>query len=106
MRAISIRWPSSTCCGTTLRIVRSTGTTSIRSPGPALLCQGCLGLECVEDDADEQSFEAADRFAAAFAFGAFASEVGAGAGVGARLGDRDSVERCVELAVAAAVEPV
>jgi hypothetical protein len=28
MRAISIRWPSSTLCGTTLRIVRSTGTTS------------------------------------------------------------------------------
>src|SRR6266496_6081776 len=31
-------------------------------------------FECVEDDADELSFEAADGFAAAFAFGAFAFE--------------------------------
>jgi len=76
-------------------------------PGPALLlCQGGARFECVEDDADELSFEAADGFAAAFAFGAFAFEVGAGTGVVARLGDRDSVEGSVELSVAAAVEPV
>ena len=34
----------------------------------------------VEDDADEQSFEAADRLAATLALGAFAFEVGAPAG--------------------------
>jgi hypothetical protein len=60
----------------------------------------------LEDDADEESFEAADGFAAAFAFGLFAVEVRPSVGVVAGLGDRDSVERGVELAVAAAVEPV
>jgi hypothetical protein len=59
-----------------------------------------------EDDAGEVAFEAAERFAAAFAFGAFAFEVGARVGVVARLRDRDPVERGVELAVAAAVETV
>jgi hypothetical protein len=54
----------------------------------------------------EQSFEAADRFASALAFGLFAFEIGAGGGVVARLCDRDSVERGVELAVAAPVESV
>jgi hypothetical protein len=43
MRAISIRWPSSTLCGATLRIVGSTGTTSIPSPGPASSRPGGLG---------------------------------------------------------------
>jgi hypothetical protein len=52
------------------------------------------------------SFEAADRFASAFAFCSFALEVGACGRVDAGLGDRDSVERGVELAVAATVEPV
>jgi len=50
--------------------------------------------------------EAADRFAARFAFGLFAFEVGAGGGVVARLRDRDPVAGGVELAVAAAVESV
>ena len=58
------------------------------------------------DGAGEESFEAADRFAARLAFGLFAFEVGAGGGVVARLRDRDSVEGGVELAVAAAVESV
>ena len=71
-----------------------------------LLCQGGARFQCVEDDADEESFEAADRFAAAFAFGLFAFEVGACWRVVAGLGDRDPVERGVELAVAAAVEAV
>jgi hypothetical protein len=71
-----------------------------------LLCQGGARFECVEDGAGEESFEAADRFAACFPFGLFAFEVGAGAGVVAGLGDRDSVERGVELPVAAAVESV
>jgi hypothetical protein len=71
-----------------------------------LLCQGWARFECVEDDADEQSFEAADRLAPALAFASFAFEVGACRRVVARLCDRDSVERGVELAVAAAVEPV
>ena len=80
---------------------------SSRSTAPALLlCQGGVRFECVEDDACELSFEAADRFAAAFAFPAFALEVSARGGVATRLCDRDAVERRVELAVAAAVEPV
>ena len=60
----------------------------------------------LEDDADEESFEAADRFSAAFALCSFAFEVGLRVGVVAGLGDRDAVERGVELAVSAAVEPV
>ena len=77
------------------------------SPARALLlCQGGARFQGVEDDADEESFEAADGFSAAFALGSFAFEVVAGGGVVAGLGDRDSVERGVELAVAAAVESV
>src|SRR4029453_11393091 len=78
-----------------------------RSVGRALLlCQGGTRLECVEDDAGEQAFEAADRFAAALPFASFAFEVGARRFVHAGLRDRDAVERGVELAVAASVEPV
>ena len=71
-----------------------------------LLCQGGARFEGVEDGACELSFEEADRFASAFAFGSFAFEVGAGWWVDAALGDRDAVEGAVELAVAAAVEAV
>jgi len=71
-----------------------------------LLCQGGARFQCVEDGAGEESFEAADRFAFAFAFGLFAFEVSAGGGVVAGLRDRDSVERGVQLPVAAAVESV
>ena len=52
------------------------------------------------------SFEAAEGFAAAFAFGLFSLEVGLCWWVDAALGDRDSVEGAVELAVAASVESV
>ena len=45
-------------------------------------------------------------FATAFAVGFFAFEVGARWRVHACLGDRDLVQRSVELAIAAAVEPV
>ena len=77
------------------------------SCGPALLlCQGGARFGCVEDDACELSFEAADRFASAFAFGLFAFQVCACVRVVAGLRDRDSVEGGVELAVAAAFEPV
>src|SRR5262249_17556932 len=77
------------------------------SAAPALLlCQGGARFQCVEDDADEESFVAAECFAAALAFAAFAFEVGARVGVVAGLRDRDPVERGVELPVAAAVEPV
>ena len=71
-----------------------------------LLCQGGARFEGVEDGSCVESFEAADRFAFALAFGLFAFEVGPCSGVVAGLGDRDSVERGVELAVAAAVESV
>jgi hypothetical protein len=60
-----------------------------------------LPFECVVDDAGELAFEAADRFASAFAFGLFAFEVGAGAGVRAGLCDRDPVEGGFELPVSA-----
>jgi hypothetical protein len=54
----------------------------------------------------ELAFGAAGGFAAAFAFGLFVFEVGAGGWVAAALGDGDVVEGAVELAVAAAVEAV
>jgi hypothetical protein len=80
---------------------------SARLGSPALLlCQGGARFECVEDDADEQSFQAAECFAAALPLGAFALEVVACGRVVAGLGDRDPVERSVELPVAAAVKPV
>src|SRR6478609_5829829 len=86
---------------------RTAGRESRFSAAPVLLlCQGGARFECVEDGAGEESFEAADRFAACLSFGLFAFEVGAGGGVVARLGDRDPVEGGVELAVAAAVESV
>ena len=84
-------------------------TTGDLRPGFAQRCsyvKAGLVFECLEDDADEESFEAAECFAAALAFGFLAFEVGAGAGVDAGLGDRDPVECGVELAVAAAVEAV
>ena len=71
-----------------------------------LLCQGWARFQGLEDDADEESFEATDGFAAAFSFGSFAFEVGAGWFVDTGLGYGDSVEGGVELAVAAAVEAV
>jgi hypothetical protein len=52
------------------------------------------------------TFEAADRFAATLAFRLLALEVAAGGWVDAGLCDRDPVEGGVELAIAAAVEPV
>jgi hypothetical protein len=71
-----------------------------------LLCQPGFVLEGVVDGACELSFEAAECFAAALSFGVFAGEVGARRWVDACLGDRDSVEGAVELAVAAAIESV
>ncbi len=71
-----------------------------------LLCQGGARFQRVEDDADEQSFEAAEGFAAALAFAAFALQVLACGCVVAGLRDRDPVEGGVELPVAAAVEAV
>ena len=72
----------------------------------APICQGGARFEGLVDDADEEPFEAAERFAAGLALGSFALEVVARRGVVAGLGDRDPVERGVELAVAAAVEAV
>ena len=70
-----------------------------------LLCQGWARFECVEDEARELAFEAADRFAVALAFGLLALEIGVSRGMDARLRDGDPVQGAVELAVAAAVEP-
>jgi len=71
-----------------------------------LLCQGWLGFEGGVDGAGELSFEAAEGFAAALACVLFSLEVSPCWCMDASLGDRDSVEGAVELAVAAAVEAV
>jgi len=57
------------------------------------LCQGRVRFQSLEDGADEESFEAAEGFAAALAFGSFVLEIRAGRLVDAGLGDRDRVER-------------
>jgi hypothetical protein len=54
----------------------------------------------------EVALEAAQRALGGLAFGFFAFQVGLGGRVVAGAGDRDDVQRMVELAVAAAVEPV
>src|SRR3954452_18144658 len=63
-------------------------------------------LQEVPDAAGEVAFEAADGFAGGLVFGSFAVEVGLGFGVAAGAGDGDAVDGGVDLAVAAAVEPV
>src|SRR3954470_16020905 len=67
---------------------------------------GGVGLEEVPEAAGEVAFEAADGFFGALAFGAFAGDVVLGLGVAAQAGDGDAVDGRVDLAVAAAVEPV
>src|SRR5215216_6489718 len=56
--------------------------------------------------AGEVPLEAAERSLVGLAFGFLALEVGLGGRVVAGASDRDDVERVVELAIAAAVEPV
>ena len=63
---------------------------------------GAIGAQRAVDQVREPSFEAAEGFAAGFAFGSFALVVGAAFGVCADLGDRYRVERPVP----AAVQPV
>jgi hypothetical protein len=60
----------------------------------------------VVDAADEVAFEAADRFSVALPVGALFSEVHRGPWVVEDLGEREHVERVVELTVAARVEAV
>src|ERR687885_1043853 len=67
---------------------------------------GWGGLEQVPEAAGEVALEAADGFFGAFAFGAFAGDVVLGFAVAAKAGDGDAVDGGVDLAVAAAVEPV
>jgi hypothetical protein len=45
-----------------------------------LLCHGRARFRCVEDGAGEESFQAADRFAACLSFGLFAFEYARAAG--------------------------
>jgi hypothetical protein len=64
------------------------------SPGPALLlCQGWFAAEGGVDGAGELAFEAAERFAAAFAFALFAFGVGAGGWVAHALNASDRLQR-------------
>ena len=61
-------------------------------------------MEEVPDASGEVAFEAAQRFFAGLAFGAFARDVVLGLGVASGAGDGDAVDGGVELAVAAAVK--
>jgi hypothetical protein len=63
------------------------------------------GKEVVEASG-EVSFEAAKRSLLGFPLGAFAFEVRSGRGVVLGAGDRDDVQRVVELAVPASVQAV
>jgi hypothetical protein len=63
-------------------------------------------VEEVVDAADEVAFEAADRFWVGLSAGALFGDVEGGLGVVVDAGEREHVERVVELAVAAAVEAV
>jgi hypothetical protein len=74
--------------------------------GGSLRSVGEVAAQRAVDQVREPSFEAAEGFAAGFAFGSFALVVGAAFGVCGDLGDRNGVERPVELPVAAAVEAV
>ena len=58
------------------------------------------------DASGEVAFEAADGFKPGFGLSGFAVQVGAGGGVAGGAGDGDDVDGAVELAVAAAVQPV
>ena len=62
--------------------------------------------EEVVEASGEVAFETSQRPFRGFAFGLFAGEVGARRGVVAGAGDRDDVQRVVELAVPAAVESI
>ena len=67
---------------------------------------GAGSLEQVPDASGEMALEAADGFLGALAFGALARDVVLGLGVAAQAGDGDAVDGRVDLAVAAAIEPV
>ena len=73
--------------------------------GGLLLVGGWLGEEAVEA-AREVALEGAQRSLLGLAFGFLAREVLLGRGVALGASDRDDVQRVVELAVPAAVEPV
>jgi hypothetical protein len=64
-----------------------------------------LGKEAVEA-ASEVSLQRSQRALGGLALGFFASEVLLGGRVALRAGDRDDVQRVVELAVTAAVQSV
>ena len=75
---------------------------------PALVGLSGFGRqrEQVVEAPREVAFEAAERSLLGLAFGFLAREVGLRGGVALGARDRDDVQRVVELAVAAAVEPV
>ncbi len=73
-------------------------------PGP--LSAGRVDEELVVDGVADASLQRAHRFFVAVALGAFAEVVVTSGGVVADLGDGGEMDRMVELAVAAVVEPV
>ena len=83
---------------------RSDADLSAADLGDALaMPRGCLAQE-TEDDAGQQSLEAAQRFESGLAFGLPALEIDAGARVPAALDDGELVQRGVQLPVSVAVE--
>src|SRR4051794_10576013 len=85
----------------------------VRMKRSILLCQEIHGRGVLSpvaksaiDDVGEVALEGAARFAGCLAFGDLSGEEGLGGRVVALLDDGDAVERGVELAVAAAVQPV
>jgi hypothetical protein len=73
-------------------------------PGP--LSAGRVDEELAVDGVADASLQRAQRFFVAVALGAFAEVVVTSGGVVADLGDSGEMDRMVELAVAAVIEPV
>jgi hypothetical protein len=70
------------------------------------LFEGGVGSDGAVDDVGEAAFEDAECFKSTVAVGASAGQQGSRVGMKAGLGERDAVQRSVELPVAAAAESV
>lgn len=86
-------------------VIGSAGSRGCRGCGGVLGFERCLGQQTPEA-ACEVALEAAKRAFAGLALGLLAGQVLAGGGVALGAGDRDRVQRPVELAVSAAVQSV
>jgi hypothetical protein len=104
-------WCTRTAAGPTERELADEGSRPL-SPmssdalGEWLLRVRCVGEHRPEDDVGESSFERPDGFLAGSSRLGSTSEVGDGVWMGTCLGERDPVDRSVELSVAGAAEAV